>query len=181
MTRKRGRHLSDDEQTLWEGVARSIKPLRPVKKVAAAAPAGPEKPATRRTSEQRALPRPAPPPPPPPRSKPLTELDRRTRQKLVRGREAIDARLDLHGMTQLEAYAALSRFLFRAQADGMKFVLVVTGKGVRGDGETRGVLRRQVPLWLALPEFRELVIGFDAAHVGHGGEGALYVRVRRRR
>jgi DNA-nicking Smr family endonuclease len=177
---RRGRHLSEEEQTLWEGVARSIKPLRPLKKVAAAvAKVAPEKPPEKRSSEHRVAPRAAPPPLP--KSKPLAELDRRTRQKLVRGRESIDARLDLHGMTQVEAHAALARFLHRAQADGMRFVLVVTGKGVRGDGERRGVLRRQVPQWLALPEFRELVIGFDAAHVGHGGEGALYVRVRRRR
>jgi DNA-nicking Smr family endonuclease len=87
----------------------------------------------------------------------------------------------------------LLRFLRRAQADGAKFVLVITGKGARaGDasgehawGERvwgeRGVLKRQVPLWLRLPEFRPYVIGFEAAHVGHGGEGALYVRVRRAR
>jgi DNA-nicking Smr family endonuclease len=66
------------------------------------------------------------------------------------------------------------------QANGAKFVIVVTGKGARGTGE-QGVLRRQVPLWLRLPEFRNLVVGFETAHIGHGGEGALYVRVRRAR
>jgi DNA-nicking Smr family endonuclease len=62
-------------------------------------------------------------------------------------------------------------------------VLVITGKGKRGEGDERerGVLRRQVPHWLAQPEFRDLVIGFEDAHVAHGGEGALYVRVRRQR
>jgi DNA-nicking Smr family endonuclease len=92
-------------------------------------------------------------------------------------------------MTQMQAHAALLRFLRRAQSDGVKTVLVVTGKGSSGrlrggdhDGESeRGVLRRQVPMWLALPEFRLLVVGFDDAHVGHGGEGALYVRLRRAR
>ena len=92
-------------------------------------------------------------------------------------------------MTQMRAHGALLRFLRRAQSDGAKIVLVVTGKGSGGrsrsgeydEDRERGVLRRQVPMWLALPEFRLLVVGFDDAHVGHGGEGALYVRLRRAR
>ena len=107
-------------------------------------------------------------------------------QRVGRGREPIDARFDLHGMTQTEAHAALRRFLHRAQADGARTVLVVTGKGMgksqddRNDAAPeRGVLKRQVPLWLALPEFRALVIGFEDAHASHGGQGALYIRLRR--
>jgi DNA-nicking Smr family endonuclease len=99
------------------------------------------------------------------------------RQRVARGREPIDARMDLHGLTQAEAHAALARFLRSASARGARLVLVITGKGER-DGK-RGVLRRQVPHWLALPEFREWVIGFEDAHMAHGGEGALYVRLRR--
>ena len=126
---------------------------------------------------------------PPPKSPPLAPLDRRLKQRVARGREPIEARLDLHGMTQKQAHGALLRFLRRAQADGAKTVLVVTGKGSASrsrsgehdDDRERGVLRRQVPMWLALPEFRLLVVGFDDAHVGHGGEGALYVRLRRAR
>ena len=92
----------------------------------------------------------------------------------------IDARLDLHGMTQVRAHRALFGFLQRAHGDGLSFVLVITGKGKVGVSESeRGVLRRQVPQWLALPEFRSLVVGFEEAHIGHGGEGALYVRIRR--
>lgn len=92
----------------------------------------------------------------------------------------IDARIDLHGMTQTRAHRALSDFLRRAHADGLTFVLVITGKGRSGESESeRGVLRRQVPQWLSLPEFRTLVVGFEEAHIGHGGEGALYVRIRR--
>jgi len=101
---------------------------------------------------------------------------------VVRGRDAIDARIDLHGMTQSEAHDALIRFVRRAQTNGARLVLVVTGKGSgtsRDAARERGVLRRQVPLWLALPEFRPFIVGFDAAHVAHGGEGALYVRLRR--
>ena len=105
-------------------------------------------------------------------------IDRRLRQRLARGRIEIDARIDLHGRTQSEAHAALLRFLRRAQSDGRRTVLVITGKGTAEGG--RGVLNRQVPLWLALPEFRTYVLAVEAAHVAHGGEGALYVRLRRR-
>ena len=104
----------------------------------------------------------------------------RERAQLSRGRKEIDARLDLHGMTQTRAHRALSVFLQRAHSDGLTFVLVITGKGrAAGADPERGVLRRQVPKWLSLPEFRSLVVGFEKAHVGHGGEGALYVRIRR--
>jgi DNA-nicking Smr family endonuclease len=126
---------------------------------------------------------------PTPKLPPLAPLDRRLKQRVARGREPIEARLDLHGMTQMQAHGALLRFLRHAQSDGARIALVVTGKGSTGrsrggehDGEReRGVLRRQVPMWLALPEFRLLVVGFDDAHAGHGGEGALYVRLRRAR
>ncbi len=116
---------------------------------------------------------------------PLVPLDRRLKHRVARGREPIEARLDLHGMTQMQAHGELLRFLRHAQSDGAKTVLVVTGKGsgMRSRNSEReiGVLRRQVPMWLALPEFRLLVVGFADAHAGHGGEGALYVRLRRAR
>ncbi len=113
---------------------------------------------------------------------PLAPLGRRERSHLSRGRKDIEARLDLHGMTQTRAHRALTGFLQRAHLDGLTFVLVITGKGRTVGAESeRGVLRRQVPLWLNLPEFRTLVVGFEEAHIGHGGEGALYVRIRRSR
>ena len=84
-------------------------------------------------------------------------------------------------MTQTRAHRALLGFLQRSHHEGFTFVLVITGKGKIGAETERGVLRRQVPQWLALPEFRALVVGFEEAHIGHGGEGALYVRVRRAR
>jgi len=112
---------------------------------------------------------------------PLVPLGRRMKQRVARGKDAIDGRLDLHGLTQSEAHAALLRFLRAASSRGARLVLVITGKGGRaGDGE-RGVLRRQVPQWLALPEFRALIVGFENAHSAHGGEGAIYVRVRRQK
>ena len=177
----RYRSLSDEERALWESVAKQVKPLR--KKPRAAKPLN-------GAAELPAEPRPAAPPRPVPAMQaakpkpapPLTPLGRRERSRLSRGRSKIDARIDLHGMTQLRAHRALLSFLQRAHADGATFVLVITGKGkVGGTEEQRGVLRRQVPNWLSLPEFRALVVGFEEAHIGHGGEGALYVRIRRAR
>ncbi|HMK70679.1 MAG TPA: Smr/MutS family protein [Xanthobacteraceae bacterium] len=176
----RRRRLSKEEHALWTGVARSITPLRQSREPASAA-AGDS--ADRETAPpRRAAPQESPAEKGAP---PLAPLGRRLKQRVARGREPIDASLDLHGLTQRQAHAELLRFLRRAQADGAKIVLVVTGKGGakegREAGAERGVLRRQVPLWLSLPEFRLLVVGFEDAHVGHGGEGALYVRLRRRR
>jgi DNA-nicking Smr family endonuclease len=185
--RKRG--LSEEERALWESVAKQVKPLRQRHRAAkphvpsadaemnsVAKPATPPKPVPAKVA-QAPGPRPLPATPPP-----LAPLGRRERSKLSRGRKEIEARLDLHGMTQTRAHRVLLTFLQRAHSDGLTFVLVITGKGKAGGGEAeRGVLRRQVPQWLSLPEFRALVVGFEEAHIGHGGEGALYVRVRRSR
>ena len=105
------------------------------------------------------------------------------KQRIARGRHDIDGRLDLHGMTQAEAHDALFGFLRAKQARGAKVLLIITGKGARGgdDGGGRGVLKRMVPLWLGKPECRSLVVGFEAAAIGHGGEGALYVSLRKAR
>jgi DNA-nicking Smr family endonuclease len=181
---RRRRALSEEERALWESVAKQTKPLRK-KPRAAKAPAAapdPESPVAAKQAEppllHRALRAPKPPPPAAP---PLAPLGRRERSQLSRGRKEIDARLDLHGMTQIRAHRALSGFLQRAHHDGLTFVLIITGKGKMGADSERGVLRRQVPQWLNLPEFRTLVVGFEEAHIGHGGEGALYVRIRRSR
>jgi DNA-nicking Smr family endonuclease len=179
----RKRKLSEEEHALWESVAGQIKPLR--KKPAAAKQALVAAAETLATSRPVASSKPAPSPKrvPPARPEPpkLAPLGRRERSQLSRGRKEIDARLDLHGMTQTRAHRALSSFLQRAHSDGMTFVLIITGKGKTGADSERGVLRRQVPQWLGLPEFRSLVVGFEEAHIGHGGEGALYVRIRRAR
>jgi DNA-nicking Smr family endonuclease len=178
----RRRQVSEEERALWKGYARSITPLREGT-VAGAPPdaAGAEAPpGAARTASRLEAPAVKKPPP-------LAPLDRRLRQRVARGREPIDARFDLHGFTQTQAHAALARFLRAAQADGAKTVLIVTGKGAgkvsegheTDSGIERGVLKRQVPMWLSLPEFRPLVIGFEVAHAAHGGQGALYVRLRR--
>jgi len=116
-----------------------------------------------------------------PLAPPLAPLGRRERSQLSRGRKEIEARLDLHGMTQSRAHRALSGFLQRAHHEGLTFVLIITGKGKMGAESERGVLRRAVPQWLSQPEFCALVVGFEEAHIGHGGGGALYVRIRRSR
>ena len=174
------RHLSEEERTLWEHVARQIKPLRKKPRVGKTATPVSEMPSVRPAPSPRPIPSIAMPKPSRPAMPPLAPLGRRERSRLSKGRSEIDARIDLHGMTQVRAHHALLGFLQRAHHDGFTFVLVITGKGTVGDAE-RGVLRRQVPQWLGLPEFRALVVGFEEAHIGHGGEGALYVRVRRAR
>lgn len=184
---RRRRALDSEERELWETVTKQIKPLRRRKlKEADAVEAAEEAPvltATKAKPSRAAesskpvvtTPRPKAPPP-------LVALGRRERSHLARGRKEIEGRLDLHGMTQARAHRALIGFLSRASEDGLTFVLVITGKGRSGalDSE-RGVLRRQVPEWVGLPEFRSLVVGFEEASIGHGGAGALYVRLRRAR
>jgi DNA-nicking Smr family endonuclease len=179
------RSLSEEERALWESVAKQTKPLRKKSRPPKERPIAPD-------VDVPAISKPAPlqkgqvPPakplrPPAPEPPPLAPLARRERTQLSRGKKQIDARLDLHGMTQTRAHRELSGFLHRAHGAGLSFVLVITGKGKAGAETERGVLRRQVPQWLALPEFRSVVVGFEKAHVGHGGEGALYVRIRRAR
>ncbi len=190
MSRDGRRGLTQDERVLWTVVTKAIEPLRKRSSNAkqeldaqivpgdehssgkAPRPAHPDlRPAAAKARSGIA----AKEPPPSPKPQP-TALDRRTKQRVARGKQPIDARLDLHGLTQAQAHAALLRFLRDAQARDAKMVLVITGKGRGGE---MGVLRRQVPQWLTLPEFREAVIDFDDAHIAHGGEGALYVRLRR--
>jgi DNA-nicking Smr family endonuclease len=184
---RRKRALSEEEHALWESVAKQIKPLRKKSRAAkapatlpdaetdAAKLAAPARPLSSAQMTRAAKPE------PPSAAPPLAPLGRRERSQLSRGRKQIDARLDLHGMTQTRAHRALFGFLQHAHGEGLTFVLVITGKGKMGVESERGVLRRQVPQWLGLPEFRSLVVGFEEAHIGHGGEGALYVRIRRSR
>jgi DNA-nicking Smr family endonuclease len=182
---KRRRGLSYEDRVLWTHVTKAITPLR----TEAVSPAGdglaetadvslPKKHPpkfSKPAAPAKAVAAPLPPKPSAPAMEPLT---RRMKQRVARGKHQIDARLDLHGFTQHEAHAALLRFLRSANARDARLVLVITGKGRGGE---IGVLRRQVPQWLGLPEFRDLVIGFEDAAIAHGGEGALYVRVRRTR
>jgi DNA-nicking Smr family endonuclease len=175
----RPRKLSEAEHALWDRVARSVAPL--ARGLAPAPPAPSTAPQTKPLPAARAgaaahdaagAAKPAPP---------LEPLARRQKQRLARGIQPIDARIDLHGKSQSQAHTALLRFLRKAQGSGAKFVLVITGKGARRgrDRDEPGVLKRQVPQWLSLPELRRYVVGFEPAGIGHGGEGALYVRLRK--
>ncbi len=171
----RRRVLSSEERVLWTTFTKAIEPLH----ASAHFDVGDDAIAQIPSSTPRANTAPTPPPAPAkPAPPPLAPLGRRLRQRVARGKDAIDARLDLHGLTQAQAHSALLHFLRHAHARDARLVLVITGKG---RGAEPGVLRRQVPQWLGLPEFRAFVVGFEDAHVAHGGEGALYVRVRRTR
>jgi len=120
-------------------------------------------------------------------------FERRKGRRIATGKIGIDARLDLHGLRQSDAHSRLRRFLLQCVADGCSTVLVITGKGGAEASDThrpfsadaerlgRGVLRRMVPLWLAEADLRALVASFRSAGVRHGGEGALYVQLRKRK
>jgi DNA-nicking Smr family endonuclease len=194
MRERRRRILTSDEHALWSHVTRHVSPLAPPKPPTVPQPdppaaVVPAPPAPRPKKDRPAAPLAAAAPAakmPAPALPPIVPLERRLRQRLSRGTHPIDAVIDLHGMRQAEAHDALRFFLLGAQARGHGVVLVVTGKGAaaaEGAGlfEERGVLRRSVPHWLRLPELRSVVTGFEEAVAHHGGGGALYVRLRRRR
>lgn len=104
-------------------------------------------------------------------------LERPVKRKLSRGHLALEARIDLHGLIQSEAHGMLLDFLIRAHERGLRHVLVITGKGSSLGSE--GALKRAVPLWFSLPEFRFLISSYEPAARQHGGEGAMYVRLSR--
>lgn len=180
--------LSPEDRELWGKVARTLTPLHPdramelkadLEKITADEPTTPAKPPKTATAIKAPATDKAPPAP-----LPLHQLEHRYRRKLVRGVKAIDARIDLHGLTQHQAHDRLRGFLHQAQARSHKVVLVITGKGsgdARAYMDERGVLRRMVPQWLSMPDMRAVVLGYEEAHANHGGAGALYVRIRKRR
>lgn len=183
MTRRR-RAPSEAELALWAKVLETVSPL-PGRRAPTLPPPPPKPPEPELRSETSpaALSAPTRPPAIQPLT-PLAPLEARFRRKLVRGVAEIDARVDLHGLRQDEAQRRLVAFLMGAQARGHRLVLVITGKGGPGGAAQdpyaeRGVLRRAVPMWLASPAARNLVIGFETAAQHHGGAGALYVRIRR--
>jgi DNA-nicking Smr family endonuclease len=123
---------------------------------------------------------------------PLANLERRTAQKLGRGKMEPDASIDLHGHGLEESYIRLLRFVESQRLQGTRLILVITGKGASPFGrhtlhgmshfnspEREGRIRREVPLWLDEARFRQHVIGFQPAHPRHGGGGAFYVRLRK--
>jgi DNA-nicking Smr family endonuclease len=194
---KKSRTIRPEERALWRKVARSVTPLDEAKKQSLerddeASPAspegngnvaqcdGPDAPASPRLPQRHDYRSPAVHHPPVPH-------DRSTEKRVRRGRLEIDARLDLHGLTQDRALASLRHFIMMAHASGYRTVLVITGKGLKArERETApwdyveepGVLRRKLPEWLGLPELRQYVSGLAQAHARHGGSGAYYVTLR---
>jgi DNA-nicking Smr family endonuclease len=174
------RQLAREERELWLGVARTVVPL------AGRAPPGPLElppPAPTAPAETKATPVPAatpqPPRPPRPAAPPaLHPIERPVRRKLAKGRLPIDGRIDLHDRTEAVAHGALLAFLRGARGEGLRHVLVITGRG--SSPGSVGALKRALPHWLATPDFRALVAGFEPAGRAHGGEGAFYLRLRRR-
>ncbi len=108
-------------------------------------------------------------------------VDKRTSQRLIKGRMSIDARLDLHGLTQEAARRDLVLFISRGYAHGNRCILVITGKGLRLESGEIGILRRAVPQWLNDNPLRPMILGFSHATPRDGGEGALYVLLKRKR
>jgi len=190
--------LTDEDHEVWEHTAQSLSPLKNPKGYVLDAYDGEEDfaqlfaPKTKaghhgkKDHAPAAVPKPAAKKATPE----LNAFDRRNVKKLKRGKIEIEARIDLHGMRQAEAHDALIRFIHGSAAMGRRWVLVITGKGLpsrardddheRQFGEVpRGVLKRNVPMWLSEPEVRGLIVSFTEAAVEHGGSGALYVHLRR--
>ena len=199
---RRPRHLSPDEQELWGRVTDRTTPLhpsqpkRPLPEAAAAKPAK-KKPSipshdtplrpfsvgqkAQHRAEHDTL-------------RPLADrlhaapvnMDHKSFTKMRRGKLKPEARLDLHGMTLDQAHPELIAFILGSQAIGRRLVLVITGKGKdRDDGGPipvhRGILRHQVPRWMALPPISAAILQATPAHIKHGGQGAYYVYLRRGR
>ena len=169
------RRLHPDELRLWRTVASTVRALdgRSLPEPEATTPVAGKMTRSPAPPAASATPRPAPP------RKAVAAphiIEPNRERRIMLGREAIGARLDLHGMDQDQARAQLSAFLVRAQAEGHRAVLVITGRGRAGGG----ILRRRVPDWLGEAPLRGLVAGISIAHRRHGGEGAFYVALKRK-
>ncbi len=192
----RRRRLSPEEVDLWHSVARSARALHPssarppeADPPPVPAPLHQAKPRlspfvlgeAARTPERRDL----APGPTETRGKTALLMDAKTHGKMTRGKLAPEARIDLHGMTLAEAHPELIRFILTAHGQGLRLVLVITGKGKRRDDggpipQRIGALRHQVPGWLHLSPLGPAVLQVTEAHLRHGGAGAYYVYLRRR-
>ncbi|MBL4875946.1 MAG: Smr/MutS family protein [Cohaesibacteraceae bacterium] len=204
-SRKRKRGLSDEDRRLWKKVTETVVPMTPLAEQIILEDKMPE--ATMSTTVPELIPVFKFPPKKSRKIKKavssvfagtttispwsftpalpiLPGIDKREKTRLKRGTLALGGRIDLHGMTQIEAHLALRNFIKASVRNGVRQVLVITGKGSRGAEDqfgrsAPGVLKRAVPQWLGQSELRGLVVGFDEAHSHHGGTGAIYVRLKR--
>ncbi len=194
------RKLTQDELALWRKVADQAERLHPKRAEPAPPPRAtlkpkPKPPAEPPRFEPFRLGQAAKPPGGRHDLKPTLSqqmstarvlMDRKAFTRMKRGKLKPEARLDLHGMRLDRAHPALIHFILSAQAAGRRLVLVITGKGKRGDDSgpiptPRGVLKHQVPQWLAMPPLAQAVMQVTPAHISHGGEGAYYVYLRKPR
>lgn len=204
--RRRPRLLSSEEKALWDYATADVHRRKPRK-----ADPAPSDPASEALTPDDASgkivhppppktakpPRPAPPqnqaakipakPAPPPAERlnaeisgPTPGLDRRTDERFRRGELPLDGHLDLHGMTQEQAHNTLRGFIHRSRQRGSRCLLVITGKGTRG-GRGEGILRKALPVWLNEPDLRPHILAFRVARQHHGGSGAFYLLLKRRR
>lgn len=199
--------LAPEEETLWEHAAQTMVPVKKLKPRVLARPGEDlieRAPRTPKPSERgadgrgprhepaRAAGGEAPPAARPKTTSsapPLSDFDRKAARRLRAGQIEIESRIDLHGMRQDEAHAALRRFLHACQRRGQRWVLIITGKGGarsntgeaddRPDRSAPGVLKRNVPRWLAEPDLRAIVVSTTEAAIQHGGSGAIYVQLRK--
>lgn len=169
--------ISYEDRILWEKVARTIKPLKgkthtpldtfeteTMDVLLSTAPL-PEKPVIIVPAKPKKQAAPV-------------RLDAPTHRKIAKGKLNLSARIDLHGLTQGDAHSLLLAFLTRAHSEGLRHILIITGKGTSFGSD--GVLRQAVPHWFATPLFRPYVSAYEDAARHHGGAGALYVRLRRK-
>lgn len=204
MTRRRG--LRPEDEALWQAVTRTARPLHPrakgflrgIESVSHPHPPAPE-PKAREDAipkswlepfrlGQKARPTQAHDLAPSLQEglkAAALQMDAKLHGRMVRGKLLPEARIDLHGMTLAEAHPELIHFVLNAQAAGLRLVLVITGKGKRGEDigpipQRMGALRHQVPQWLRLPPLGPVVLQVTEAHLKHGGAGAYYVYLRRR-
>lgn len=182
------RPISEEERALWHSIAKTAKPLKRRRKPAAAAASpGPKAPPQAAVPKAKAKTAAKSPPPAAPQAARPHELahgvsvgiDKRQAERFRRGRTPIDGRIDLHGRTQQQAHDDLKEFLAGAHAAGKRCLLVITGKGTTA-GKI-GILKENVPRWLNEPALRRHVLAFDHAEPQHGGEGALYVLLKRQK
>ncbi|HEV7386239.1 MAG TPA: Smr/MutS family protein [Phenylobacterium sp.] len=170
------RPLKPEERHVWGLVAATVHPLpgraTPKAEAADALPAAGKTTVASAKAAASGTPRVKPPKPRPG----LDGIEPRRKHRIARERDPIGARLDLHGLGQDRARGVLERFLTRAWDEGYRAVLVITGKGVQGDG----ILKRRTPEWLAAPGLAHIVAGISDAARHHGGEGALYVALKRK-
>jgi DNA-nicking Smr family endonuclease len=169
------------DEALWRRATRDVKRLTPSPEPVPQPIAAKRKPVVEHSHVDR-RPQIAPPPLPPLSLDRFAGVDRANAERLKRGKHEIEARLDLHGMTQAEAHRALAAFISGARNAGKRCVLVITGRGsAKGTSPSGGVLKAAVPRWLGEPEFRPHLLAIATAQPRDGGAGALYVMLRHTR